>query len=49
MKRLVSYESNIDNSCMEPNFNNSSMIVIDTIAFRNKAARICVTIQNLTI
>ena len=38
MKRLISCEYNFDNCCVEPKFNDGSMIAIDTIALENEVA-----------
>ena len=38
MKRLLSYEFNMDTACVELKFANGSMIAIDTIAVENEVA-----------
>ena len=38
MKRLISYEYNFDNCCVELKFTDGSMIAIDTIAVENEVA-----------
>ena len=38
MDRLISYEFNMDNACVELKFLDGSMIAIDTIAVENKVA-----------
>ena len=39
MKNLISCEYNFDNCCVELEFNDGSMITIDTIAVENEVAR----------
>lgn len=39
MDRLISFEFNMDNACVELKFSNGSMIAIDTIAVENEVAR----------
>ena len=38
MKKLISYEYNFDNCCVEMKFTDGSMIAIDTIAVENEVA-----------
>ena len=38
MKKLISYEYNFDNCCVELKFSDGSMVAIDTIAVENEIA-----------
>ena len=49
MKALISCAYNMDNCCVELKFTDGSMIAIDTIAVENEVARICTSVQSLTI